>query len=194
MNVQIRARDKDSVAEFLGWFSIGLGAAQLAAPRALSRLVGADDRGTTPKVMRLFGLREITQGAGILTRPRPTGWLWSRVAGDALDLSLLALTLAKRRRTRTLLAIANVAAVAIPDVKQARELSRKQGPVRAAKRIRKAVTIRQARLPAFGRRRTRASTPRWPCWRRATMAPRKVSQTKSQRETSSETVMPELKA
>ena len=53
---------------------------------------------------------------------------------------------------------------------------------------------RQARLPQFGRRLTRLSTPRWPCSRIATMAPRKVSQTNSQRDTSSDTVIPELKA
>jgi hypothetical protein len=31
----IRTRDKDSLAVFLGWFSVGLGTAQLLAPKAL---------------------------------------------------------------------------------------------------------------------------------------------------------------
>jgi hypothetical protein len=69
MEVQVRVRDKDSLAETLGWFSMGLGAAQIAAPRAICRLVGASTEGFAPRVMRLMGVREITQGTGILARP-----------------------------------------------------------------------------------------------------------------------------
>jgi hypothetical protein len=145
MAVDVRVRDKDPLAQFLGWFSIGLGTAQVAAPRALCRLVGADDDGFAPRLMRLMGARELTQGTGILVRPRPTAWLWSRVAGDVLDLSLLGLVAARNRRARTAFAIANVLAVTVPDVYESRFLSRKQGPVRAAMRIRKAVTIDRPR-------------------------------------------------
>ena len=53
---------------------------------------------------------------------------------------------------------------------------------------------RQTFLPHTGRRATSMSVPRWPCSLSATMAPRKVSQTNSQRDISSLTVMPELKA
>jgi hypothetical protein len=48
-------------------------------------------------------------------------------------------------------------------------------------------------LPTTGSRETSMSLPRCACSRIATIAPRNVSQTKSQRETSSDTVMPELK-
>jgi uncharacterized membrane protein len=95
--------------------------------------------------MRLMGVRELTQGTGILVRPRPTAWLWSRVAGDALDLALLGLVGVKNRRARTAFAIANVVAVTVPDVYESRFLSRKQGPVRSAKLIRKGVTIDRPR-------------------------------------------------
>lgn len=141
MAVHVRVRDKDPVARFLGWFSIGLGTAQLTAPRALCTLVGAETRGAAPKVMRLLGARELAHGTGILARPRPTAWLWSRVAGDALDLALLGVTAAKYGRARTLFAIANVVAVAIPDIQEARFLSRRKGPTRSAMQVRKAVTI-----------------------------------------------------
>src|SRR5829696_2676215 len=94
MAVNVRVRDKDPLAVFLGWFSIGLGTAQLAAPRLLCKLVGANTDGRAPKVMRLLGARELTQGAGILVRPRPTMWVWSRVAGDGIDLALLGVTAA----------------------------------------------------------------------------------------------------
>jgi uncharacterized membrane protein len=141
MAVEVRVRDKDSLAQFLGWFSIGLGTAQISAPRALCRLVGANADGSAPRLMRLMGVRELAQGTGILVRPRPTTWLWSRVAGDALDLSLLAVTAAKNRRARTAFAIANVLAVTAPDVYESRFLSQRDGPVRSAMLIRKAVTI-----------------------------------------------------
>ena len=142
----VRARDKDPLAQFLGWFSVALGTAQVAAPRALCRLVGAKEDGAAPTVMRALGARELAQGAGILIRPRPTMWLWSRVAGDALDLSLLGLTAAKNegRRGRTAFAIANVLAVTVPDVLESRRLGRKQGQPQAGRLIRKAVTINRA--------------------------------------------------
>jgi len=143
----IRKTDKGSLARFLGWFSIGLGTAQVAAPRALCRLVGAEGDGTSRKVMRLMGARELTQGVGILARPRPTGWLWSRVGGDALDLGLLAATAVRNpdRRLRAALAIANVAAVTAPDIAESLRLSRQQGEPNDGKRIRKAVTIKKDR-------------------------------------------------
>jgi uncharacterized membrane protein len=145
MAVQVRVRDKDPLATFLGWFSVGLGTAQVTAPRAMCKLVGADGKGAAPALMRLMGLRELTQGTGILTRPRPTTWMWSRVAGDAVDLILLGLVAAKNRRARTAFAIANVVAVTIPDLYESRFLSKKSGPVRSALPIRKAVTISRPR-------------------------------------------------
>ena len=145
--VSIRRRDKDSLAQFLGWFSLGLGSAQLAAPRLMCRLVGASGEGFSRTLMRAMGARELTQGVGILTRPRPTSWLWSRVAGDGLDLSLLALIAVKNpgRRARAAFGIANVVAVTVPDVLESRYLSKLQGEPRGAMRMRKAVTIRRSR-------------------------------------------------
>jgi uncharacterized membrane protein len=141
----IRTRDKDSLSRFLGWFSVGLGAAQLAAPKAVCRVVGASGEGISKHVMRLMGARELTQGVGILTRPRPTSWLWARVAGDALDLSLLGLTAVRGNAKRAAFGIANVVAVTVPDVYEARYLSAQQGPPQSAMRVRKAVTINRGR-------------------------------------------------
>ena len=145
MEIEVRARDKDPLALFLGWFSIGLGSAQLTAPRIVCKLIGAQTDGAAPRLMRLMGLRELTQGTGILVRPRPTMWLWSRVAGDLVDLSLLALTGARNRRLRTAFAVANVVAVTIPDVYESRFLSRKKGPARSGMIVQKAVTINRPR-------------------------------------------------
>ena len=139
----VRVRDKDSLARFLGWFSIGLGTAQVTAPRLICRVIGASGEGKSRSVMRLMGAREITQGVGILTRPRPTGWVWSRVAGDCLDLSLLGLTALKNKehRARTAFAIANVVAVTVPDIFESKHLSAKKGEPRKSMLVRKAVTI-----------------------------------------------------
>lgn len=141
----IRRRDKDSLTRFLGWFSVGLGSVQLLAPRAMCRLVGASGEGAAPVLMRLMGMRELTQGLGILTRPRPTMWVWSRVAGDGVDLSLLLLIAVNNRRARTAFAIANVAAVTLPDVMEALDLRRKQGEPQQGMLVRKAVTINRPR-------------------------------------------------
>jgi uncharacterized membrane protein len=77
----------DRLARGLGWFSVALGAAELLAPRTLDRAVGA---GVHPTATRLAGVREMGVGAALLTQPDPEPWLWSRVAGDVLDLLMLA--------------------------------------------------------------------------------------------------------
>lgn len=66
-------------ARGLGWFSIGLGLAQIGAPRALAKLIGITDDDETRNTMFALGLREITSGIGILSSPRAPGWLWTRV-------------------------------------------------------------------------------------------------------------------
>jgi hypothetical protein len=61
--------------------------AQLFAPQALGRLIGA---GSHSCFLPLFGVREVASGIGILSSHRPAGWLWSRIVGDAMDLAFLA--------------------------------------------------------------------------------------------------------
>ncbi len=71
----------------LGWLGVGIGIAELLAPRALAQTMGLPAR---PQLMRAMGIREIVTSTGILLQPHQSGWRWSRVAGDLLDLSLLA--------------------------------------------------------------------------------------------------------
>jgi uncharacterized membrane protein len=92
-----RSHDRDGdhggkearLASCLGWFSLGLGIAQVLAPGEVARWIGVTDDDDSRAVMRTVGMREIASGVGILTRPRPAGWLWTRVAGDFMDLALL---------------------------------------------------------------------------------------------------------
>jgi uncharacterized membrane protein len=144
-----RNGSKDGLARALGWFSVGLGAAEIAAPRGVARAVGATGDDDSGALVRVMGVREVATGLGILSRPRPAGWLWARVAGDALDLALLGLTAAhnRDRRKRAAAAIAAVASVTVPDILESVRLSRASGAAAASgtAAVRKAVTIRRPR-------------------------------------------------
>src|ERR1044072_9099123 len=71
------------LATALGWFSIGLGLAEVLAPKGLAKLIGVRD--DYPILFRILGLREITSGVGILTQQKPACWLWSRVEGGRVE-------------------------------------------------------------------------------------------------------------
>lgn len=117
-----RIDDGETLANGIGWFSLALGAAELAAPGRLAEWLGME--GTEP-VLRLYGVREIGKGVGILSNRRPAGWMWARVAGDFLDLATLApgLRAENAKRGNVALAMAAVAGVTVLDVICARQLS-----------------------------------------------------------------------
>lgn len=73
-------------SRLLGWVSFGIAAAELLAPRRLGRAVGLEDR---PNLLRAYGARELVAGIGAHS-VYPVPALWSRVAGDLLDLATLA--------------------------------------------------------------------------------------------------------
>ena len=71
----------------MGWFSIGLGLVELLGARPLARGLGMrGDEG----LLRLYGMREVVTGIGILAARDPALWMWGRVAGDAADIATLA--------------------------------------------------------------------------------------------------------
>lgn len=115
--------DPRQLANALGWFSIGLGLAEILAPRALGRAIGVGDH---PRVMRALGMREIASGLGLLSQRAPHAWAWSRVGGDAMDLALLgaAARNADADPRRVGLAAAAVMGVTALDVYASRELSK----------------------------------------------------------------------
>jgi uncharacterized membrane protein len=118
-NVERRARG-------LGWFSIGLGLAQIGAPRAVARFIGVNDDEETKNTMFAIGLREITSGIGILSRPRPAGWVWSRVGGDLMDLAFLgkAMNSDENDKGRLAAATAAVLGVTVVDFLTGQQLSK----------------------------------------------------------------------
>src|SRR5512140_945142 len=93
-------RQMKKMATGLGWFSIGLGLAELLAPDSVARIAGVRPTNTVRTILRVSGAREITHGIGILTSDRSPGWVWSRVAGDVLDLSMVGTAMTKDENDR----------------------------------------------------------------------------------------------
>jgi hypothetical protein len=121
-----------AAARGLGWFSIGLGLAELLAPRALARATGMQRR--SPTLLRLCGLREIGAGIGLLTARDKRPWLWARVAGDALDLALVGdeLDAGNARRGHALGALAAVGGATLMDLGAIRQQEQQARQQRAA--------------------------------------------------------------
>jgi uncharacterized membrane protein len=103
----------ERLAQGLGWFSLGLGLAQIAAPGGVARLIGVPDDDENRQMMRAVGMREVASGLGILSQPRPEEWVWARVGGDAMDLSLLGGAWASNRTDKERVAAATVAVVGV---------------------------------------------------------------------------------
>ncbi|HEY6643790.1 SRPBCC family protein [Povalibacter sp.] len=88
LRASLDATDPQRVNRALGWISVGLGVVELLAPRRLERLIGTG--GGNARLVRLCGVREIANGLGLLSGRAPATGAMARVAGDALDLALLA--------------------------------------------------------------------------------------------------------
>jgi hypothetical protein len=102
-------RPVDRTARLLGWFSLGLGLAELVAPDRIARATGLEGK---EGLLRGYGAREIAAGVGALSSG-PELALWSRVAGDAVDLVTLATARPQNREQRMGLSIAVAAVAAI---------------------------------------------------------------------------------
>jgi uncharacterized membrane protein len=111
------------LAKGLGWFSVGLGLTELLAPRVIANISGVSN--TRTGLIRLYGLRELASGIAIFAQEKPAEAVWSRVAGDALDLVSLgvACTSPDAKRGRITFATANVLAVTALDIICAKQLS-----------------------------------------------------------------------
>lgn len=113
------------IANGLGWFSIGLGLAEIATPNLVANLIGISGDSKTRKVLRFYGARELAAGFGILSKSNPSGWLWARVAGDLLDISSLckAMIADDNDRGKSIATAAALVGVTLADVYCANQLS-----------------------------------------------------------------------
>jgi uncharacterized membrane protein len=131
----------EQLARGLGWFSLGLGLAEVLAPRAIAKISGV--KGNTG-LIRLFGLREIASGIAIFMEgKKPAAAVWSRVAGDALDLAALGKAFASpdSSKGRVAFATANVLAVTTLDVLCAQQLSSNNSTTTGGTNVKKSIII-----------------------------------------------------
>lgn len=162
----LRSVTDEQLATGLGWFSIGLGLIEVIAPRALGRLIGA---GEYASLLPLLGMREIASGIGILRQERPIASLWSRVAGDGMDLAFLVMASQGRHSEPTRLAAAAfaVAGVTALDLLCSERVSElplakpAHGEGRTAIHLRHAITINKPISDLYNAWRDLDSLPQW---------------------------------
>lgn len=104
----------DAMARGLGMFSVGLGAAELVASKALAESLGMEGK---EELIQLFGAREIASGVACLGMNPPKPGIWSRLVGDALDIAVLCghLGSSNPKRGNVGLALAAVLGVTLMD-------------------------------------------------------------------------------
>ncbi|MEU6105778.1 SRPBCC family protein [Streptomyces flaveolus] len=108
----------DPLVRGLGWASALLGVPQVVAPAGFARALGVGDAPRHRSATTAVGVRELAAAAGLLGRPHPV-WLWGRVGGDLMDLTMLARALKNhdgRGLGRTVAATAAVTAITATDV------------------------------------------------------------------------------
>jgi hypothetical protein len=104
----------DRLARALGWFSVGLGIAELVAPGRIARSLGLEDK---EGLIRAYGARELASAVPTLSVDKPIG-LAARIGGDAIDLGTLATALHRDnpKRHNAVIATALVAGITLLDI------------------------------------------------------------------------------
>jgi uncharacterized membrane protein len=146
----------------LGLFGIGLGLARLLVPRRFNRLIGVGDKRRARNMTRGLGLRELASSFAVLGRRRPAPWLWARVAGDVIDLALLA-NATRRRRAHVGRIVGAMGVVLGTTLADAYVASRSSGRARArlAGPVRRAITVASTPDAAYRFWRDLANLPKF---------------------------------
>src|SRR3954454_15433465 len=108
----------DPLTRGLGVASAALGIPQMTRPADFARSLGVGDAPRHGAITKLVGVRELAAAAGLLGRPHPA-WLWGRVCGDAMDISLVARALRNhdgRGLRRTALTMAGLVVITAVDL------------------------------------------------------------------------------
>lgn len=112
----------DRIARGLGWFSLGLGLAEIVAPGKLAGALGLEGKET---LLRAYGGREIGAGVWALS-DTPAPALWARFAGDLVDFGTLAAGLRgadEQQKRNAIIALAAVAGITAVDLLTALKLT-----------------------------------------------------------------------
>lgn len=102
-----------TLVKALGGASFVLGVSELLAPGKVAAIAGVDDTTRSRRVIRALGVRECGHGAALLAGPDKL--VWTRVAGDVLDMALLVAGVAARgpgRRRRGTICAAALSGIA----------------------------------------------------------------------------------
>lgn len=118
-----------TLVKTLGGASLGIGLSELVAPTKVAAAAGINDTSRSRAVIRALGLRECGHAAAVLLGSSEL--VWTRVAGDVLDESLLGLALAKsihpRRRQRGAMSALGLAVIGAADLYTALRTTRSNG-------------------------------------------------------------------
>ncbi len=142
------------LARGLGWFSSGLGLAEVTAPGTMARLIGIPEEDeASASMLRALGAREIAHGVSILMRPDSAPRLWPRVGGDAIDLAFLASAMNRSDTERGRLAAAAVSVMGVTalDVLCAQQLDRGEARGVVSRRRRTANEVRVEQVVTVNR-------------------------------------------
>ncbi len=98
--------DEHALARALGWVSIGVGLALVAAPGPLMKAIGLGDR---PSLGRFLGVRDLVLGTGLLRGQNTAAWCRARGIADASDVALIfaGMAIGAFRRDRAPIGIAS---------------------------------------------------------------------------------------
>jgi len=152
----------------LGAFSLGLGVAQLVAPRRLLEATGFPTGRPAPLIVRAIGVREIGAAGGLLVQRWPVPFAWMRVAGDAMDIVLAGRGVRARgaRRDRATAALGAIVAISAADlvtsVLVTREAPRqKDEGLGGRKPVRRSITINRTPDEVYAYWRNLDNLPRF---------------------------------
>ncbi len=118
------------VSRGLGVFSFGLGLFGAMRPASLARAIGVPPIPLDTGFLRFVGIREIMAAGNLLLQPQESTFVWSRVAGDTMDVLYLTAKLALgkgTRKDRLVPALAAVTGIGVLDLYTAVSLSRRRG-------------------------------------------------------------------
>lgn len=139
----------------LGVASLGLGVSEILAPGKIAALAGVDENSRSRSIIRSLGVRECGHGAALLTGPDKL--VWTRVAGDVLDVAFLGAGVLRRgpgRRRRGIITAAALTAIGGADLYAALRTSRgepaRHSGGRRHRTLRAAVTVMRSPEYVYG--------------------------------------------
>lgn len=139
----------------LGAASLGLGVSEILAPGKIAALAGVDGTARSRTIIRALGMRECGHGAALLAGPDKL--VWTRVAGDVLDVAFLAAGVIRRgpgRRQRGILTAAALTAIGGADLYAALHTTRSDTARHAGgqrhRTLRAAITVMRTPETVYG--------------------------------------------